>query len=317
MPKGPGANPALAALSGLDNANFKPAVKHVVSKELVLYFEKIQAALMDDNDDPEVQRLQDAALESVSSEPSIHQLVPYFVNFVSNQVTHHLDDTFVLRQMMKLTQSLISNNNIFLETYSTAMCSSVLTCMLGRKIGSGNDMASLKNQFALREFAASLLGQLARKYSVKNKVLRPKIVRTCLGYYLNPTVPAGAWYGAIQGLIEAGGNEVIRIIILKNLKEFDRKMLTPLRQKSDPISTHETKVLVEAILKGIQRLKNDSSIMSEGMNGFSSENEATQIKAFVGDTIGDRIVQLGDHALNHTILEARSFIEAQQSTRGA
>ncbi len=114
-PKGPGANPALAALAGQDNPAFKPSVRHVVSQELTLYFEKIQTAVMDERPDAEVQKLREAALESVSSESSIHQLVPYFVQFISNEVTHHLDDIFVLRQMMELTRALINNKYIFLS----------------------------------------------------------------------------------------------------------------------------------------------------------------------------------------------------------
>src|SRR3954447_15458127 len=99
LPKGPGANPALAALAGNDNVSFRPSVKHVISKELILYFDKIQAAILDDDPDDEKPRLRAAALDSVRADPGLHQLLPYFVNFITNQVTHHLDDLFVLRQM--------------------------------------------------------------------------------------------------------------------------------------------------------------------------------------------------------------------------
>ncbi|KAI0157944.1 DUF1546-domain-containing protein [Hypoxylon sp. FL1284] len=306
LPKGLGANPALAALSGQDNPNFKPAVKHVVSQELVLYFEKIQAALMDESPDVEVQRLREAALESVSSEPSIHQLVPYFVNFISTQVTHHLDDIFVLRQMMELTNALIENDQLFLAPYASPLCAPVLTCMLGRKIGSDNGAAALKEQYQLRELAASLVGHLARKYSDTNKILRPKLVRTCLKNFLNPSMPPSVWFGAIHGLISAGGVDVVKILLLRNLKEFETTMLAPLQQKTDMLSVHESRAVLGAIMKAIHLLEAEGTA-AEGMNGYSSENEASQIKAFVGDIIGDRIVQLGNHKLNQTILDANNF----------
>lgn len=262
---------------------------------------------MDESPDVEVQRLREAALESVSSEPSIHQLVPYFVNFISTQVTHHLDDTFVLRQMMQLTNALINNDNLFLAPYASPLCAPVLTCMLGRKIGSEVGTAALKEQYQLRELAASLVGQIARKYSDSNKILRPKLVRTCLKSFLNPSVPPAVWFGAIHGLISAGGVDVVKILLLKNLKEFDASMLTPLQQKNDPLSSHETRAIVGAIMKAIQLVVDDDTAMTDGMNGYSSENEASQIKAYLGDIVGDKVVQLGDHKVFRAILDAKNF----------
>lgn len=65
VPKGPGANPNLGALAGNDNVTVKPLVKHIVSKELILFFDKIREAILDDDDDPEVVTLREAALKSV------------------------------------------------------------------------------------------------------------------------------------------------------------------------------------------------------------------------------------------------------------
>ncbi|KAI1370430.1 DUF1546-domain-containing protein [Hypoxylon crocopeplum] len=304
LPKGPGANPALAALSGQDYPNLRPAVKHIVSQELTLYFEKVQAALMDDSPDVEVQRLREAALESVSSEPSIHQLIPYFVNFISTQVTHHLDDIFVLRQMMELTNALINNGSLFLAPYASSLCAPVLTCILGRKIGTGSGVSGLKEQYELREFAAALIGKLAQRYSDTNKMLRPKLVRTCLKNFLNPSLPSPVWYGAVTALNAAGGADVVKVLLLQNLKEFETSMLVPLSEKNDIVSRAEYEAMIGAIMKALQSLVGEDYPMMNGMNGYSSENEANQIKGFVGNIIGERIVQLGDHRLNQAVLEA-------------
>ncbi|KAI0835163.1 TAF-domain-containing protein [Hypoxylon sp. FL0890] len=306
LPKGPGANPALAALSGQDNPAFKPAVKHVVSQELILYFEKIQACLMDDSADVEVQRLREAALESVSSEPSIHQLVPYFVNFISNQVAHNVHDLFVLRQMMELTNALISNDYLFLAPYATSLASAVQTCLMGRKIGGDNGIGGLRAQYDLREFAATLLGRLARKYSKDNKMFRTKLVRSCLKEMLNPLNPVAVWFGAISGLTSVSSNsDSIKIFIIQQLKEFERGMLVPLQQKAqqDPIAAIEFETLVGAIVKAIELSAGDDFPMLNGMNGFSSSHEESQVKAIVGDIIGDRVIQLGNHKLNLAILD--------------
>lgn len=49
--KGQGANSTLAAMSGNDNVSVKPLVKHVLSKELQLYFERICSAILDEQND--------------------------------------------------------------------------------------------------------------------------------------------------------------------------------------------------------------------------------------------------------------------------
>ncbi|KAI1253687.1 hypothetical protein MGN70_004079 [Eutypa lata] len=309
LPKGPGGNPALAALAGHENATLKTAVKHIISKELTLYFEKIQAALLDDTPDPEVQRLREAALESVSNDPGIHQLVPYFVSFISHEVTHHIDDVFVLRQMMELTGALIVNPHVFLEPYATPLSVPVLTCLMGRKLGPGDGTDAIQEQYRLRELAASLIGQIAKKYSSSNKLLRPKLVRSCLKHFMDPTNPPAVWYGAISGVLAAGGPEAVRVLVLPNLKDFDASLLGPLREKGGDATEFE--VLVGAILKAVKSLSGDEEDqpMQNGVNGDGdvSERETREIKTFVGDIVGERIVRLGDKRLNLAVLEARSF----------
>lgn len=287
----------------------KAAVKHIISKELTLYFEKIQAALLDDTPDPEVQRLREAALESVSNDPGIHQLVPYFVSFISHEVTHHIDDVFVLRQMMELTGALIVNPHVFLEPYATPLSVPVLTCLMGRKLGPGDGTDAIQEQYRLRELAASLIGQIAKKYSSSNKLLRPKLVRSCLKHFMDPTNPPAVWYGAISGVLAAGGPEAVRVLVLPNLKDFDASLLGPLCEKGGDATEFE--VLVGAILKAVKSLSGDEEDqpMQNGVNGDGdvSERETREIKTFVGDIVGERIVRLGDKRLNLAVLEARSF----------
>ena len=113
VPKGPNANPNLAAMSGNDNVTVKPLVKHVLSKELQLYFEKICSALLDEsNNDYRI-----AALASIRSDPGLHQLVPYLVQFIAEKVTHSLTNLFLLTQMMHLTTAMLQNQNLYVDPY--------------------------------------------------------------------------------------------------------------------------------------------------------------------------------------------------------
>ncbi|KAL6897736.1 hypothetical protein GGI43DRAFT_385581 [Trichoderma evansii] len=312
LPKGPGANPALSALAGNDTSAGQPSVKHIVSKELILYFDKIQAAILDDNPDEEVIRLRQAALGSVRDDPGLHQLVPYFINFIMDRVTHQLDDTFTLKQMMELTNALIENKSLFLDPYASSLSAPVLTCLMARKLGTDEGQDSLKEQYDLRQLAASLLGRIARKYSASNSLLRPKLTRTCLKYFLDPTKPPAVLYGAIHGLLEAGGTEAIRVLVLRNLKSFDSGILQPLKEKSE--GSIEYEMLVQGLVQAVASLAQKTDILNanaaeaNGINGSTPASELSDLHDFLGPIVGEKIAAARNHQLIKTILDAR-FLE--------
>lgn len=305
VPKGPGANPALAALAGNDNVSFRPHVRHIISKELVLYFDKIQSAILDDNPDEEVRQLREAALQSVRSDPGLHQLVPYFVNFIANQVTHRLDDTFVLRQMMELTDALLDNANLFLDPYASPLSAPVLTCLMSRKVGSEEGTDAVKEQYELREFSSGVLGKIAKNYSKSNTRLRPKLTRTCLKYFLDPSKPCPVLFGALCGLSAAGGPMSVRVLLMPNLKSFDTMILASLREKGVPNTEYD--LLLGAIVKAVQTIDKNEFDMMNGVNGRAEGDVATQVEDFLGPSIGRAVVNLGSERLNRLVLDAKAF----------
>ncbi|KAF4506675.1 hypothetical protein G6O67_006737 [Ophiocordyceps sinensis] len=306
LPKGPGTNPALNALAGNDNLSVKPSVKHIVSKELILYFDKIQAAILDDNPDEEVVRLRQAALGSVRDDPGLHQLIPYFINFIMDRVTHHLDDTFTLKQMMELTHALIENKSLFLDPYASSLSAPALTCLMARKLGTNDGTDALREQYELRQLAASLVGRIARKYAASNTLLRPKLTRTCLKYFLDPTKPLAVLYGALHGLLEAGGPEAIRVLVLRNLKVFDSGILQPFKDRSDGSIDHE--MLVQGLVQAVASLAQhgESHVAANGAAGSASEAELAELVDFIGPMVGQRIASsTNNRGLVRTILDAR------------
>ncbi len=56
-------------------------MKHVLSKELQLYYEKIIQALLSNENE-----IRDAALESIGEDNGLQQLLPYLINFITDQV---------------------------------------------------------------------------------------------------------------------------------------------------------------------------------------------------------------------------------------
>jgi transcription initiation factor TFIID subunit 6 len=276
-----------------------------VSKELILYFDKIQAAILDDNPDEEVVRLRQAALGSVRDDPGLHQLVPYFINFIMDRVTHHLDDTFTLKQMMELTNALIENKTLFLDPYASPLSAPALTCLMARKLGTDEGTDALKEQYGLRQLAASLVGRIARKYASSNTLLRPKLTRTCLKYFLDPTKPPAVLYGAVQGLLEAGGPEAIRVLVLRNLKAFDSGILQPLKEKSE--GTIDFEMLVQGLVQAVASLAQRAEPVVNGSKGAPSEGDVAALKDFLGPIVGAKIAASGNARLIHIVLDAREL----------
>lgn len=124
--KGAAASSIVLASSGSgDNVAVKPLVKHVLSKELQLYFEKVCSAVSDEGSG----HLRGAALASIRNDPGLHQLLPYFVQFISEKTTHGLKSIYILTTMMDLTHSLLENPHIFVEPYVPALSPLVFSAL--------------------------------------------------------------------------------------------------------------------------------------------------------------------------------------------
>lgn len=302
MPKGPGANPALAALAGNDNISIKPTVKQIVSKELILFFDKIRSAILDDNGDQDVETLRKSAFESVRSDPGLQQLVPYFIQFVAEKVTHCLDNLFVLQQMMALDEALIENPTLFVDPYVANLVPPIITCLLGRKLGR-DGVDNLEAQYDLRDTAASLIGQIVAKYHKSNQELQARITRTCLKYFLDPDRTPGEHYGAIEGIRTSGGAPAILQLVIPNLKAYEAIITKHQNERGE---TDETvKLLVTGITRAISSITDieSSAERTNGVNGNAAE--ASQLEEYLGSLFGNRVVGLGNHKLNRIILESR------------
>jgi transcription initiation factor TFIID subunit 6 len=69
-------------VSGAEGVETKQQVKHVLSKELQLYFDRMANALTNEETDS----VRETAIASLRSDPGLHQLVPYLVAFIAEKV---------------------------------------------------------------------------------------------------------------------------------------------------------------------------------------------------------------------------------------
>ncbi|KAH8702179.1 transcription initiation factor TFIID complex 60 kDa subunit [Talaromyces proteolyticus] len=292
--KGPNANPNLAAMSGNQNTTVKPLVKHILSKELQLYFEKVCSAFLD----PTSEEYRTSAYSSLREDPGLHQLVPYFVQFISEKVTHNLNNIFVLTQVMRLAEALIQNQSLYIDPYVSALVPPVLTCLVGRQFGGSN--AELTEQFALRDLSAALLGMITKKYSHASHTLKPRIARSCLKNFLDPAKPFGTHYGAILGLHSIGGPDVVRELIVPNLKEYEKLIREAIAEES-PRRPEAEKVL-NLILAVLSTLQQDRKHLTNGDAAEVTDELRDQLADKIGQLLASRIAEAGEVQLAHVIL---------------
>ncbi|KAI9822542.1 MAG: hypothetical protein M1827_000261 [Pycnora praestabilis] len=294
IPKGPGANASLAAISGNDHVTVKPQVKHILSKELQLYFERICSAILDEAND----EYRTAALGSLRSDPGLHQLVPYFVQFTAEKVTHNLKNLFVLTQMMQLTSAMLDNESLYVDPYVASIVPPVLTCLIGRRLG---DNSVPLAHFALRDLAASLIGMIAKKYAKTSHTLKPRLARTCLKHFLDPNKPPGSHYGAIIGLQAIGGAEIVRVLILPNLKMYGSVIKNEITE--DGPKKAEAEMVLNVILAALCLLEDGHFSLTNGHAGDGGEEVLEKLVDKVGELVGSRIFDMGRPRLSHAILE--------------
>lgn len=213
-------------------AEIKPLVKHMVSKELQLYFDRVVAALVSGSADD-----QDVALLSLQQDPGLHQLTPYFVQFVQEKISAELAREATLRTMLRVLSALLNNKTVYVGSYIHQIVPCVLTVLVARRIDGGG--------WAVRDYAASMLARIVREFGTQYTNLRPRLTRTLLKGFLDPQRPLASLYGVVKG-VAALGPEVTLVVIVYNLSAWLDPVAT--RGQREPEAwAHLKRALLDAI----------------------------------------------------------------------
>ncbi|KAI5961632.1 taf6 [Candida pseudojiufengensis] len=270
----------------------KPLVKHVLSKELKLYFDKVVEVLV--STDPEEESLKNAALQSLKSDPGLHQLVPYFIQFVAEQITNQLRHIDILSTMLEVISSLVDNKTIFLDPYVHALMPCILTLLLAKRIGpiieknSEEYEENLKQQLAIREFASILLEHIITVYGSSYSTLRPRVTRTLLRALLDSTKPVGTQYGALLGLKNLG-NEVIKLVLVGNLKIWYNSII----EEND--NEIDKKILINTVLDILRKLNIKPKIDDMEIDDSELSDEIKdKLKERIGKPLSDIVLEQSD-----------------------
>jgi transcription initiation factor TFIID subunit 6 len=141
---------------------------------------------------------------------------------------------------------------------------------------------------------------IARKYSHASHTLRPRLARSCLKNFLDPAKPFGTHYGAIIGLHAIGGHEVVRELILPNLKPYE-KLLRDAIIEEGPRRPEAEKVL-GALLAVLSALQEGRGLLANGHTAIVADELREQLTEKVGELIASRIAEAGEVQLAHAIL---------------
>ncbi|KTW29747.1 hypothetical protein T552_00954 [Pneumocystis carinii B80] len=285
----------------------KHLVKHVISKELQLYFERINSAILDEQNEG----LRSAALTSLRQDSGLHQLLPYFVSLVAEKITHNLKNLFILNMMMQMTWALFDNPNLFIEPYLHQIIPSILTCLVAKKLG---ENPASEEHYELRDFSSSLLGLICQRFSDVYHTLKPRITRTLLKAFLDNRKPFTTHYGAIIGLITMG-KEVIRILILPNIKTYELLIKDDINSPELTIKKMEATKCLEALMNALRTLSKDETseikttdetFNNEELNDPSSETHTILVE-MVGELMTNKIIEEKDEKIIKTLLETHKL----------
>lgn len=273
---------------GDKDVEVKPLVKHTLSKELQLYFNKIVEVLI--STEPEKETFKDAALNSLRTDPGLHQLVPYFIQFVAEQVTNQLRNIELLITLLEVISALCDNKTLFLDPYVHALVPCILTLLLAKRVGppvpeNADDDAVLeiiKGQFAVRQFASLLLQHIIDSFGSSYSTLKPRVTRTFLRALLDSSKPLGTHYGALLG-IEKLGTEVIRLVLVGNVKMWYKQVIE--NDKKRPV---ETNILKEKVIEVLEKLKiEDTPLKDASAMDVDSQDPSDTVKEKLKERIGE------------------------------
>ncbi|EPS39786.1 hypothetical protein H072_6346 [Dactylellina haptotyla CBS 200.50] len=276
-PKGATTTHALGATGNAENATVKPLAKHIISVELQMFFEKVTTGITD----PPNEQYREAALSALRTEPTIHQLLPYFVQFVTERVTHDMkSDRKLMESMMDICEALFANESLYIEPYINSLCPPILTCMLAKQLG--DNAQDQLSTYPLRDKAASIVGIICRQFGDSSHELKSRLARSFLKAFMDNTKPPATWYGAIIGLANMGVVDAIRYLLLPNVKIFEEFIRDEIN--GDGPKKDECQKCLGAILGALKKLKTEEVELL--MGGKSVDLDKDGLRKKLTDDLG-------------------------------
>lgn len=144
----------------------KKQIKHRLTKELNMYFEKILQVM---DTEPTI------SMNCLENETGIQQLVPYFIHQFNTDIKAEIKDTERVKTLCLMYYSLLKNKFLFLDPYLHEILPTLLTCVIGKSVTQ-----------EVREIATDVVKFVFDRYSSNYVTLAPRIVNTLKNNWLDP-----------------------------------------------------------------------------------------------------------------------------------
>ncbi|XP_036367124.1 transcription initiation factor TFIID subunit 6 isoform X1 [Octopus sinensis] len=255
-----------------NTAKLKNLIIHELSVEQQLYYKEITEACVG-ADEPRRQQ----ALQSLVSDPGLHQMLPRFSTFISEGVKINVvqNNLALLIYLMRMVKSLIDNPNLYLEKYLHEIVPAVTTCIVSKQLCMKPD---LDNHWALRDFAARLMNNICRTFNTCRNNLQTRVTKLFSKALQTEKVPLSTQYGALVGLGEQG-QEVVKAFIVPHLKVLGDRLKavidSPVVNSLDKLAVdHVKKILLKVVPPVLKNTKTGNDSLEDYMKEYGYLGQA-------------------------------------------
>ena len=114
-------------------------------------------------------------------------------------------------------------------------------------------------------------------------------------------------YGGIKGLIAVGGAEVVRVLVVPNLKDFEMILGNSGERGADddPARKLEKEKVILGLVQGIEILEANSVAAVNGLTNGDNDDGfmAQKLREKIGPLLAERVLALGKRTLVKAVLE--------------
>lgn len=223
------------------NENTKPQVTHELSMEQQLYYKEITEACVGSCESRRAE-----ALQSLSTDPGLYQMLPRFSTFISEGVRVNVaqNNLVLLIYLMRMVKALLDNPTLYVEKYLHEFIPAVMTCIVSKQLSPKPDT---DNHWALRDFGSRLIAQICRSFHSTTNNVQTRVTKTYCKALHQEKASLSTHYGAISGLAELG-QEVIKVLILSRLK-VESALIKEAQEGVDPVEKNSAENLKTLLLK--------------------------------------------------------------------
>ena len=182
-----------------EELELKQQNRHLLTKELSMYFEKILQTI---ETDPEI------AITCLLNETGIQQLVPYFLHHFKLEMRKTEANDSSICTFLKMYESLLNNKYIFIDPYLHEILPPLLSCVIGKNISEES-----------RKIASKSVKYIYDTFGLKYKSLAPRIINFLLKGWLDESKPENVQLGSLQCLSQLSDN-IIKEYIIPNAPKY-------------------------------------------------------------------------------------------------